>query len=426
MRKPGAGAGGAPDAENESGGRNMAEQKPARRRREKRRTEWKAVLASVMAAVVVLTVMAVSGGMNQQPAAVDVDNPEIQTAEPVAEDAEVTLIAVGDNLIHNTILDAGKQADGSYSFESFYTHMKPYVSQADIAVINQETILGGDVAEPSGYPLFNSPWEIGEAAIATGFNVFLNATNHAMDMRSAGILRAIDFYDQHPEVTYLGINRDSTEYGQVKVVEKNGIKIAMLNYTYGTNGIAIDADKSWIVNLIDKEKMAADIQKAREAADVVVVFPHWGTEYSQGVSAYQEDLTEFFLEQGVDLVIGSHPHVIEPVEWVERSDGHSMLVYYSLGNFISHQNGADRMLGAMANVTIRRTDGEISIAGNAVPIVTHVEKVSAASWTYGVYALEDYTDALAARHKESKLSLDYLHGLADEVLGDFHSLKQES
>lgn len=389
-----------------------------KRKKMKRDTLYKIISAGL--AVVVISVMAITGTVANRNSE---KKPEV-TAPPVTEDvnktSSVSLVAVGDNLIHDTIINAGLKADGSYNFDNLYSNVKDTIKSADIAVINQETILGGSEFEYSGYPMFNTPWEVGEAAINAGFDVFLNATNHTMDKGSKGIMSAIQFYSKHPEVTYVGINKDSAEYNAIKVVEKNGIKIAMLNYTFGLNGIEVPQDKPWIVNLLEqKDKMLSDITAAKQQADVVMVFPHWGTEYSQDISVAQEELTTFFSENGVDIVIGTHPHVIEPIKEIKRPDGKNMLVYYSLGNFISHQNNMERMLGGMADLVITKTGTEVTFTGKVKPTVTQVEKKSDGGWEFGVYLLSDYTEDLAKAHRESSVSLESLNELSNKIFGEY-------
>lgn len=337
--------------------------------------------------------------------------------------SSVSLLAVGDNLIHTQVIESGEKADGSLNYDFLYSNLKDEISAADIAVVNQETILGGDELGYSGYPSFNSPTEIGDALIDTGFDVVLEATNHSMDMGLEGVENTIDYWKQHPQITTIGINENKEESEQIKVVEKNGIKIAMLNYTYSLNGYSLPDGMPYLVNMLDKKKMAEDIKKAEETADITIVFPHWGTEYQYKASSYQEDLTDFFYEQGVDLVIGSHPHVLEPVEWIEKGDGHRMLVYYSLGNFMSYQKEAPRMLGGMAELTIRKdaTGTYISKAG-IVPIITHFEK-GYADYHYAIYKLADYNEELASLHgvsdiaSQGPLTYQGTYDLAKQILG---------
>jgi poly-gamma-glutamate synthesis protein (capsule biosynthesis protein) len=145
-------------------------------------------------------------------------------------------------------------------------------------------------------------------------------------MGTKGVKNTFDFWAGHPEVTVLGINNSEKQRNTIPIIEKNGIKLAMLNYTYGLNGYKLPSKKPYLVNLLEKDRMAKDIAKAKELADFVIVFPHWGAEYVYDVSRMQKDLTDFFYEAGVDLVIGTHPHVIEPVEWIGEGQANGMLV----------------------------------------------------------------------------------------------------
>lgn len=344
----------------------------------------------------------------------------------VTEDSSsVRLLAVGDNLIHIQVINSGKQADGSLDYRFLYSNLKDKISAADIAVVNQETILGGDQFKYSGYPSFNSPVEIGSALADTGFDVILQATNHTMDKGLAGVENTVAFWKQYSDITTLGINESKEESEQIPIIEKNGIKIAMLNYTYSLNGKSLPDGMPYLINMLDKKKMASDIKKAKELADFTIVFPHWGTEYVYEPSKKQKEYTQFFYEQGADLVIGSHPHVLEPVEWIETNEGQRMLVYYSLGNFLSYQKEAPRMLGGIAEVTITKdnTGTYISKAG-IVPIITHYEN-GPADYNYAIYKLSEYNEALADVHGVSEIAqqgpLTYrgIYDLASQILGDW-------
>lgn len=342
--------------------------------------------------------------ITQSPSASNV-TPKI-TITPTPAATSVNLLAVGDNLIHIQVVDSGKQKDGSYQYDHLYSNLKKDISAADIAVINQETILGGDEFPYSGYPRFNSPIEIGDAVIDAGFDVVLQATNHTMDMGYEGVKNTQKYWSKHPEITVLGINKTKKDQNRIKIVEKNGIKIAMLNYTYSLNGYSLPKDKPYLVNLINKNKMAADIKKAEKEADFTIVFPHWGTEYAYNISSMQTDLTNFFYERGVDLVIGTHPHVLEPVKWYPNDKDRRMLVYYSLGNFMSYQREAPRMLGGMAKVTLTKdASGTYISKASITPIVTHYEN-GPSDYNYAIYKLEDYNETLAKRHGVSQLAVN--------------------
>ena len=179
-----------------------------------------------------------------------------------------------------------------------------------------------------------------------------------------GIINCLSYWEnEHPEVAVLGIQDSKEKQSEIYICEKEGIRVAILNYTYGTNGIPLPQGMPYAVNLMDKDKMKADIFAAKEMADFVVVCPHWGTEYVLEETDYQKNYTEFFLECGVDLVLGTHPHVIEPVELLTDESGHEMLVYYSLGNYVNCTSSetediGERMLGAMAEITIARDENE--------------------------------------------------------------------
>lgn len=387
------------------------------------------MLAPVALALAVFIGLAVSGNITKNS---DLESPTATTEVSVVNEEEttkgstevvnskVTLIAVGDNLIHNTLIAAGEQENGSLDYTSLYANIKPDIEKADIAVIDQETILGGDSFEYTGYPLFNSPWEIGDAAIDAGFDIFNCATNHTMDMGWAGIEKELEYFSDKKNVVALGINADEREYNTITYYEKNSITFALLNYTYGTNGISLPEDKPWCVNLLDEEKVTADIKEAREHADVVIVFPHWGTENSHEVSDYQREYTQLFSDLGVDIVIGCHPHVLQPVEWVtNETTGKKMIVYYSLGNFISHQIELDQLCGGMAQLTIEKHGDDIEISSaKLVPIVCHYNRGDNDKFEFDVYKLSDYTDELASTHSQSGGTVEYYTDLVNDVIDE--------
>lgn len=395
--------------------------------KKKKKNLW--VLAPIALALAVFIGLAVSGNITKNS---DLESPTATTEVSVVNEEEttngstevvnskVTLIAVGDNLIHNTLIAAGEQEDGSLDYTSLYANIKPDIEKADIAVIDQETILGGDSFEYTGYPLFNSPWEIGDAAIDAGFDIFNCATNHTMDMGWAGIEKELEYFSDKENVVALGINADEREYNTITYYEKNSITFALLNYTFGTNGISLPEDKPWCVNLLDEEKVTADIKEAREHADVVIVFPHWGTENSHEVSDYQREYTQLFSDLGVDIVIGCHPHVLQPVEWVtNETTGKKMIVYYSLGNFISHQIELDQLCGGMAQLTIEKHGDDIEISSaKLVPIVCHYNRGDNDKFEFDVYKLSDYTDDLAATHSQSGGTVEYYTDLVNDVIDE--------
>lgn len=349
---------------------------------------------------------------------------------PTPKPRQVTLLAVGDDLVHGSTLNGGLQEDGTYDFNGFYRHLTDEISAADIAIINQETIFAGDQFEYSGYPTFNTPDAMGHAIVNAGFDVVLHATNHTMDKKDKGVEHCLEFWKTtYPDITVLGIYESKEAQDTVTVVEKNGIKIAMLNYTYGLNGIKIPAGKEHLVTLLtwsNRDYIRSQIRQAKELADFVIVFPHWGTEYKYEPDKNQIAWTELFAEECVDLVIGTHPHVLEPVEWIDRPDGEQMLVLYSLGNFISGQIEAPRLLGGMANITLTETpEGTIEVSHcSVIPVVTHYSE-QVGDGTYSTYRLSEYTEELLQLHGIHKraeytvFTLEDTWALAREILGEY-------
>lgn len=391
------------------------------------------LLIPIAVAILVVIVFAITGNATKKadeknPTAatsVSLVNEEESSTEEKEQDAKVTIVAVGDNLIHNTLIAAGEQEDGTLDYTSLYANIKPEIEKADIAIIDQETILGGSEFEYTGYPIFNSPWEIGDAAIDAGFDIFNCATNHTLDKGWAGIENEIEYFSTKEGVVRLGVNANEQEYNQITYYEKNGITFSLLNYTYGTNGIPLPEDKPWCVNLLDKDKVTADIKEARANSDVVMVFPHWGNENSHDVSDYQREYTQLFYDLGVDIVIGCHPHVLQPVEWITSEDSdHKMLVYYSLGNFISHQIELYQLCGGIAQLTVERKDGKISITtAKLVPIICHYTRGDDGKFDFNVYKLGDYNDNLAKTHVQSSGTVEYYTDLVNSVISkEFISL----
>lgn len=384
------------------------------------------VLIPFIIAVLVLSTLAITGNISKKitnetptdakPAVTQKKDEEETTA---TQNTKATIVAVGDNLIHNTLIAAGEMEDGTRNYNSFYENIKQYIEPADLAIINQETMLGGDVKEYSGYPMFNTPWEVGEAAINAGFDVFTCATNHTMDVGSAGVEKECEFFAKHPEVLHTGTYANTEDYNKIAYKEVNGIKFAFLNYTYGTNGISVPNDKKYLVKMLTEENVRKDIPEARKNADVVIVFPHWGTENSHDVSEQQKKYCKIFMELGVDIVIGTHPHVLQPVEWItDDATGKKMLVYYSIGNFISHQVNLNQMCGGMAEITIEKKNGEISITNAKLsPVIDYYSK-SGSKYKFSVYKLKDYTSEIANSQAQAGASVEYFTKLSKQIVSE--------
>ena len=353
----------------------------------------------------------------------EAEEPE-QELEPEPEPApiRITLVAVGDNLLHMPIVRWCETADG-YDFTPLYAEVKELVSAADIAFVNQESPLGGEGFAPSGYPLFNSPQEAGLALADTGFNVINHANNHALDKGAKAVLATADFWQDVPDVAFIGVHRSEEEQQMVTVVEAQGCRFAWLAYSYGTNGMPMAY--GYLMNLINKDAIAADIERARALADAVIVSMHWGNEYQLTPSPEQRELAQFLADQGVMLVIGHHPHVVQPLEWLTGKDGNATLVMYSLGNFVSNQSRRNTMLEGMLFVAFWAKEDEIVIEECGVlPMVMHYERGYTAQC---VYPFAAYSDDLARRHYINQLdrpvSLDFFGSLAREAWGDYCMLE---
>lgn len=345
--------------------------------------------------------------------------------EPPFVASEVNIMAVGDILIHETARDSGIMPDGSYNYDHFFRMITEELEWGDMNIVNEEVIIGGKELGLTCYPCFNAAYEMGDSLVNVGFNVILHATNHTLDKGEAGVNNCIEFWKKYPDIGVLGINETQEDTEEIYVYEKDGIKIAVLNYTYGTNGIPLPADRPYIVNLLDEDRVKKDLAKAEEIADFTVVCPHWGSEYTHTPTDHEVYWAEVFIENGADLIIGTHPHVIQPVEWVESTNGNKALVYWSLGNFVSNQDLSATMVEAMAKVVITNDkDGNVFIKDYEVqPLVNHYVR---GSGVMCAYKLEDYNEELAAVNRIHvwpdgvNFTYQYCIDLTKQVFGDLY------
>lgn len=347
-------------------------------------------------------------------------------------DKEITIVMVGDILLHTPVEEAAEDDAGNYNFDFIFEDTKKDIASSDIAIVNQEVIIGGEELGVSGYPAFNAPTEIGDALVKAGFDVVCHGTNHALDKGKKGILNTLDYWEEnHPEITILGINDSKEDQENITIIEQDGIKIALLNYTYGTNGISLPKGMPYAVDMLDKDKVISDLKYAEENADFTIVCPHWGTEYELGTDSSQKKWAKIFREYGADLVIGTHPHVIEPIEMMEDgktgySNNHGngdMLVYYSLGNFVNWTSGkgkgvANRMVGGMAQISIGLDkNGEVVIKDYGVEaLVCHVKS---GDRNIRVCPLSSYSEAMGLeneiRKQDSTFSTQYCIDLVNNI-----------
>lgn len=347
--------------------------------------------------------------------------------EEVFKPTSAKLVAVGDNLMHRSCTLSAKNADGTYDFTKHFANMADIFKAADLAVISQDTVLGGIElgATSTETGIFNTAVELADGMADAGINVVLAANNHIMDEGSAGLNTMMSYFStKYPNITLLGVNNSREAKDEPVYVETNNIKIAMINYSYGSNQTA-DLDASpYLLNQYDENWLSDILKQAREEADFIIAFPFWGEQNSMDYTQEQERQAQFLADNGVDLIIGSYPHVVEPVKWITAENGDRTLVYYSLGNFQSIQNTVENMLGGQANVTISKEEDGTHISDYSLDfVVTHYEQRESSEY-YDIvttYPLADYTSDLAARHGMSvsgneEFNLASLQGLSSQIL----------
>ena len=355
----------------------------------------------------------------------EVKNETAKEAKKKSKENELDLVMAGDVLLHTRLAYWSEDGKGGYDFNPIFKLIKPIIKKADLAIVNQETILGGKELGVSGYPTFNGPYELGDAIANAGFDVVLQSNNHSLDRGKQGIYNCLNFWKKYPKIKTVGINTSEAQKKKLCIYKKNGIKVAILNYTYGTNGIPLPKGMPFAVNYLVKDEVINDIKRAEKEADFTIVCPHWGTEYYRGITDYQKTWSKIFVENGVDLVLGAHPHVIEPIKYVtDKKTGHKMLVYYSLGNFVnstmSDGRVGDRYVGGLAKVKLKRgTDNKVRIAKYGVKAT--VMHNGGTRFGSSVYPLSKYTEELAKKNvmktQDYMFSLNFCKKVCNEVWG---------
>lgn len=355
----------------------------------------------------------------------EVKNETAKEAKKKSKENELDLVMAGDVLLHTRLAYWSEDGKGGYDFNPIFKLIKPIIKKADLAIVNQETILGGKELGVSGYPTFNGPYELGDAIAGAGFDVVLQSNNHSLDRGKQGIYNCLNFWKKYPKIKTVGINTSEAQKKKLCICKKNGIKVAILNYTYGTNGIPLPKGMPFAVNYLVKDEVINDIKRAEKEADFTIVCPHWGTEYYRGITDYQKTWSKIFVENGVDLVLGAHPHVIEPIKYVtDKKTGHKMLVYYSLGNFVnstmSDGRVGDRYVGGLAKVKLKRgTDNKVRIAKYGVKAT--VMHNGGTRFGSSVYPLSKYTEELAKKNvmktQDYMFSLNFCKKVCNEVWG---------
>ncbi len=337
---------------------------------------------------------------------------------------KVSFVGVGDNLFHGSINQSSRLEDGSYDYSNIYENIVNDVQSKDIAFINQETPIGGESLGITGYPMFNSPTKIIENIYDAGFNLVNLATNHSLDRYEKGIINELKEFKKYEDIVVDGVYTSQEEFDTIPVFEKKGITFSFLSYTYSTNGIK--APNSFNVSYLNEEQIKKDVKKAKEISDVIIVSAHWGSENSFTVSSYQKKYAKLFADLGVDVVIGTHPHVLQPIEWVTGINGNETLVAYSLGNFLGGMLGVDNAISGMIQFDFVKTDENIKIENISwEPLFIHFERygndIVDDRNNYKIYHVSEYTDELAKKHalngyNGQVVSLDYIDSITKKII----------
>lgn len=292
---------------------------------------------------------------------------ESETVEEKVAPINFTMTAIGDTLCHNTqYWDAYNSSTKQYDFSYVYDNIKDYTSSADITIGSLETTFAGEDRGYSNYPVFNSPDSLATGLKDIGVDVISLAGNHALDYGYSGICRTIDVLD-NVGISHLGTYKSAEDQDKILIKDVKGVKIAFINYTYGTNGIPVPSDKPYCLNLIDKDLISKQIKQAKEQnVDMIVACMHWGTEYKTSANDEQKELADFLFKSGVDIILGNHPHVLEPMEkkTITLDDGSTkdVFVVYALGNFTADQRAEITRDSAILNLDITKdSDGKILI-----------------------------------------------------------------
>lgn len=378
----------------------MAQNKRRRRRRIRKRTRNRLILAGGILVVLFILYLLIHFIVGLFSAPEPENNTVTKQETKTSETTVVSFMGVGDNLIHETVYNDALQDDGTYDFSKMYTNFKKDTKESDIAFINQETVLGGESLGLSGYPTFNSPTEIAKNLEKAGFNLANLATNHCLDRGEQGIANELEAFSNTNIVTD-GVYTSQEAFNAIPTFKKKGITFSFLAYTYGTNGIAPDYDYN--VSYLDDDQIKSDVQKAKEISDVVIVSAHWGDENTFEPNDLQKHYAQLFADCGVDVVIGTHPHTIQPVKWIKGNSGNKMLCVYSLGNFIGGMLTTDNAIGGEIKFDFVKKNDKITIENvKWIPTVIHFEgnqdNIIEVRYNYKAYKLSQYSDKLAKKH----------------------------
>lgn len=384
------------------------------------------VAAVIAAGTITVSAMAACGVFSSKNDSLNTTAPINNSSKDVSstehkEPATVNILGVGDNLIHSSLYKqaSARSNNGGYDFDYVYKDVEDIIKAADIACVNQEGPID-KTKDPSNYPLFNTPYQNGEKLVKLGFDVVNMANNHCLDKGSSGLVNTIAFW-RSQSVVSTGLYLNEAETNDIKTIEKSGIKFAFLGYTEQTNGLKLSADSNAVIGKFDDQLMEKQIKAAKKVADVVVVYAHWGNEYAFKPTDKQQEYANKLVNWGADIIFGQHPHVLQPIEYVQRDDGTKGLVVYSLGNFISGMHEASTVPGGAVNVSVTKdfdTNKTTISAVKFIPLITQyemgVKNIRIIKWS-------NYTKELAAAHGtqafDKAWSYNYAQNVFNTVIG---------
>lgn len=329
------------------------------------------------------------------------------SSQPVSSEPsyKVSLVCVGDNLIHDNIyIEAEKKSGqkGKYNFDDAYKPIESYIKGNDLAIINQETIVT-DTVPPESFPTFATPKAVADKVKSLGFNAVSMCNDHVLDQGDAAIQDSIKYWDSLGMLHY-GVYADQADCDNIKTKEINGIKFAFVGYMEHTNGLSLPAGSSaTYITLSQEDKVKAQIQKADKMADVVVVSCHYGTEIMNELNTQQKTITPKLVEWGADIIIGTQAHALSTSEYIDKPDGTKAFVFYGLGNFLNTMYDKNSVIGLMGklNVVKDKSTGKISFENvKCIPVISHFEGQSyEGEWVNcTIYPYAKYTDELFAKH----------------------------
>lgn len=373
--------------------------------REKMNSRISFLIAIIVTVILILLFHQLDENMIQKPAREarqqaqkEKEEAEIKAAQP--EEYTASILAVGDNLYQDIPLLAGQSSSGSWNYDFVYANVKNRIQSADLSIISQETVLTSDHSQvTTDDPYYAAPTEVGDALISAGFDVVAAASNHVDDFGSSYITQTLEYWSAHPEATLLGLH-EAGKPTDVRILTVNGISIGLVNYTYGTNQMGGDSTSNSMIDIFDQTKVSDAVAKAKAGSDVVILIAHWGDNDQTVPSAYQTQWAAWLMKQGVDVIIGSHPHVLQPYGTLSDQQGNRLTVFYSLGNFVTGQTMLDNVLGGLATFTIKKSvdDGVATVEIIDPKVEATVMHESYSQQTGAVYLLDSYTDQLASDH----------------------------